>query len=538
MATVKIDKFGGIAPRQHPTQLADGMATVAMNVVLESGKLVPLRQPRLVEGAANIMENGLADVADAESLHIWRKNLADGGGFDFLLFPGMTWTAPGNIASDDLTRIIVSGETGVGTSGAEPVIYVRSSGAKVVKRLAKTALAAPVVSRVSTEELSENKRYTRFFVAWVDEFGFESPVSEPSLLKQILKASDGWSVSGPTDGEYTFSKSGETDIVLDEDEVTITMSTDSTPVFVQAEYAIDEDLEYDDGDEIAVFVDDIPEDAVTIRVYKVITGMEEGRGQFVIDKTATEATGGFTVAVKDEDAGEVMPEIENPPDGLQSILDVPGAFYVGFVLSTPKTVCFSEVDMLYSWPLAYRYDIADNIVALAVTSNSVYALTDGWPYVLSGTAPESMTVAKLANPAACVSVRGVTVLKNTVFYASNAGLMAIANSANEGTVVTNLTEQIFTKDQWQALNPKSCLLGHHKGRLFMYFATDDGGVYGSAVSFLDPDGSLGLARSRFIGLTFNLTDGLGVAVTAHDEAAKCLVVDNAEDKMYYVREGV
>lgn len=492
MATVKIDKFGGIAPRQHPTQLKDGMATVAMNVVLESGKLVPLRQPRLVEGTANIMENGLADVADAKSLHIWRKNLAAGGGFDFLLFPGMTWTAPGNIASDDLTRIIVSGETGVGTSGAEPVIYIRSSGAKVVKRLAKTALAAPVVSRVSTEPLSENKRYTRFFVAWVDEFGFESPVSEPSLVA---------------------NGSGD---------------------------PIDEDLEYDDGDEVNIAKpDSIPADAVTIRVYKVITGMEEGRAQFICDvAVSTIGAGGFNVTVKDEDAGEVMPEIEPPPDGLQSILDVPGAFYVGFVPSTPKTVCFSEVDMLYSWPLAYRYDIADNIVALAVTSNSVYALTDGWPYVLTGTAPESMTVAKLANSAACVSARGVTVLKNTVFYASNAGLMAIANSANEGTIVTNLTEQIFTKDQWQALNPKSCLLGHHKGRLFMYFATDEGGVYGSAVSFLDPDGSLGLARSKSIGLTFNLTDGLGVAVTAHDEAAKCLVVDNAEDKMYYVREGV
>ena len=488
MATVKIDTFGGIAPRQHPTQLADGMATVAMNVKLESGKLVPLRQPLLVEGAANIMENGLDDVADAKSMHIWRKN---GGGFDFLLFPGMTWAAPGNIASDDLTRIIVSGETGQGASGAEPVLYARKDGAKVVKPLAKSALDYPVVSVRRNKPLDDNRRFTRFFISWVDEFGFESPPSAPSRVKSLEGA------------------------------------------------PLDEDLEYMDGD--TVFVDspqDVPADAVTIRVYKVITGSSEGRAQFVFDYSVRKGGmgSGFSFTVKDEDAGEVMPEIENPPDGLFNILDVPGAFYVGFAPASPKTVCFSEVDMLYSWPTQYRYDVADNIVALAVTSNSVFALTDGWPYVLSGTAPESITVAKLASPAACVSPRGVTVLKNMVFYASNAGLMAISNSATEGTVVTNVTEKIFTKDQWQSLNPKSCILGHHKGWLFMYFAI--GGVYGSALSFLDPDGSLGLALGGHIGLTLNLSDGLSIDVSAHDEVAKCLCVDNAEDKMYFVREGV
>ena len=39
MATVKIDQFGGIAPRQHPTQLADGMAVTAHNCRLKTGKL-------------------------------------------------------------------------------------------------------------------------------------------------------------------------------------------------------------------------------------------------------------------------------------------------------------------------------------------------------------------------------------------------------------------------------------------------------------------------------------------------------------------
>ena len=70
MATVKIDTFGGIAPRQHPTQLADGMAVTAHNCRLKTGKLVPLREPQLVEGPNILMENGLADIADAQSMHV------------------------------------------------------------------------------------------------------------------------------------------------------------------------------------------------------------------------------------------------------------------------------------------------------------------------------------------------------------------------------------------------------------------------------------------------------------------------------------
>ena len=96
MATVKIAQFGGIAPRQHPTQLADGMAVTAHNCSLLTGKLVPLKSPRLVAGANVLLESGLSDVADAKSLHVWRKASGD---FDFLLFKGVTWTAPGDRAN-------------------------------------------------------------------------------------------------------------------------------------------------------------------------------------------------------------------------------------------------------------------------------------------------------------------------------------------------------------------------------------------------------------------------------------------------------
>jgi hypothetical protein len=472
MATIKIDTFGGIAPRQHPTKLADGMAVMAHNVRLKTGKLVPLRQPSLLKGINTLLESGLVNIADAQSIHPWRKQ---DGTVDFLLFKGVTWMSEGNIANDERTRVVISGDRDGDGKTDEPVLYMRDNRNKIIHPIVKKPLPAPKVTRSSDTELDDNRRYTRFFLTWVDKYGLESPVSEPSMIYSVENAD--W---------------------------------------------IAEDLEYMDGDVVAfeaIGAENWPEGAVSVRVYKVVTGTEEGRIQFIAEKSKDllgSGTSGFSVKVKDEDAGEVLTEIESPPSDLQCILDVPGAFYCGFAKSSPKTVMFSDIDLLYSWPIAYRYDVKDNIVALAVTGNTVFALTDGWPYVLSGTAPESMTVTKLAGPAACVAPRGVCVYRNAVYYVSNAGLMTIYANATAGTVCENLTDKIFTKEQWQAFNPASCVMGQFDGALHLFFDKADG---------------------SHIGLTIDLTENAATAVSTHDEAAKCVCVDNVTDKMYYVREG-
>lgn len=484
MATIKIDKFGGIAPRQHPTQLADGMAVMAHNVRLKTGKLVPLRQPSLMKDFKIFFEGSLEKIADAQSIHPWRKT---DGSVEFLLFKGVTWMSGSNIADDSYTRVVVSGDTEVDFTEVDPesgeqkefknvpVMYMREIGNRIIHPIVKNRLPAPKVKRSSETELNDNRRYTRFFITWVDKYGLESPVSAPSLIYSVEKTD--W---------------------------------------------IGEDLEYMDGDDVAfepIGIENWPSEAISVRVYKVITGTEEGRIQFIreVSKDLTQSGElGFSVKVKDEDAGEVLTEIESPPPDLRCILDVPGAFYCGISPTYPKTVMFSEIDLLYSWPIAYRYDVKDNLVALAVTGNTVFALTDGWPYVLTGTAPESMTVTKLAGPAACISPRGVCVFRNAVYYVSNAGLMTIYASANSGTVCENLTDKIFTKEQWQAFNPSSCVMGQFDGALHLFFDKLDG---------------------SHVGLTIDLKENAATAVTTHDEVAKCVCVDNKTDKMFYVREG-
>lgn len=491
---VKIEQFHGIAPRTHPSLLADGMAVTAHNCRLKSGKLVPLRMPSIVKGGTILLENGLSEVGAAKTVHVWKK---ENGDFDILAFPGITWMAESNLADDDKYRIIISGETGVDYEektweGTEvkstktykntPVIYLRdtsSIGGKRIVSVGMETLPQPLVRRVTSTELdTANIRYTRFFWTWFDEDGRESPVSEASTI------------DNPTANDY--------------------------------------DLEYNDGDMIEF--DSLvsrggtwPEGAVGLRVYKVVTGTETGSIQFIKEFSKANCISGgveggakLTIKVKDEDSGEVITQIESIPGDLRCILKVPGNYYCGFSPSAPHTVCFSDIDLLYSWPLDYRYDVDDNIVALAVTSNTVFALTDGWPFVLSGTAPESMTVSKLAGPASCVSPRGVVVYKNAVYYVGRQGLMCIYNDADAGTVCTNLTDKIFTKDQWLEKNPASCIMGQFDGALYLFFEHEDG---------------------THEGLTIDLTESAN-AVTTHDEVAKCVCVDNKDDKMYFVREEV
>lgn len=479
MATVKTETFGGIAPRIHPTLLPEGMAVTAHNCRLKTGKLVPLRQPSIVKGVPVHLEGGLDCVSGARSMHVWRRR---DGSPELLLFGGVTWMAPGNIADDERTRVVVSGETGVSHGGAQntPVVYMRDpeSGETEILPIAKEALPAPKVSRTSEGDLSEGtSRYTSFFVTWVDEYGYESPVSEPSLVKTGVDASgnDVWS---------------------------------------------QEDVEYLDGDTVAfmpIGTSSLPAGAVAVRVYKVVTGQSVGRIQFIREFSRdyiAAGANGFSVDVKDESAGEVITQMEGAPADLRCIRDVPGSFYCGFSPSCPKTVMFSDVDLICSWPTAYRYDVADSIVALAVSGNTVFALTDGTPYALTGTDPGAMTVTKLSSAAPCVSARGVCLHQRTVYFVSNAGLMSVTSS-DGGTTCTNVTDSMFTKEQWQGMNPASCVMGEHDGALHLFFESVDG------------------TRT---GLTVNLTESSSVALSTHGEHARCLCEDAREGRMYYVRE--
>lgn len=537
MATVKIDRFGGISPRTHPSLLADGMAVKAYNVRLKTGKLVPLRQPVKMSGRVVRMENGLGKISDANSLFIWRH----GEDFEFIAFPGRVHKADSNVADDEHDRAFITGETGIGPGGREPCVYMVNKKSRSITRmsLVKKSLPAPVVSRTGGDIVPDTEVVPKGIKSVVDINSLEKSSIEKGWMF-IVDGAAGDLVYGPKGGVLSViagSKvlwNGENWVMYDNYAAT---SNIRYTFFFQTwvdQYGYESgvspesaEVVYNDGD--AVIVDavkdadippgggtkDEPAPGVSRRLYKVITGMQAGAIQF-IEEFSLDPWGEHTVKIKDEDAGEVLMEITSPPEDLTCMTFVPGNFYVGYSPSQPKTVMFSDVDMPMSWPISYRYDVRDRIVGLAVTSNSVFVLTDGYPWVVTGTAPESMSITVLAGPSACVSERSICVYKNAVYYASNTGISVIFNDANAGTVVQNLTDSIFTKEQWNDLNPSSCLMAQFDGALFCFFTKRDGTKVGYCVDLLKTS----------------------CAVTTHDEQSTCLCTDDATDTLYFVRENI
>jgi hypothetical protein len=451
MPTIKIDSFSGIMPRVHPTLLPDGCAVKAHNCLLKSGKLSVLKQPLKVTGKRVRLENGLQKIADANSLYLWRRGAVE----EFLAWPGVVIVAQGNIADDALNRVFVSGATGVGGTGKNhPCAYIAASAGSGFARhtLVKASLAAPTVTVEEGQPAdADNIRYTAFFQTWVDAYGYESGVSLPS-----------------------------------------------------------DEVEYNEGNTVTIAAVNAPSGAALRRIYKVVTGTETERIQFIYeDPIAGVGFSEQTFKIKDEDAGEVIPMTVSPPEDLTWMTYVPGNYYAGVSAAKPRTVMFSDVNRPTSWPVEYQYDIRDNIVGLAVVGNTVFAMTEGYPWAITGTAPESMSAAVLPSPQACVSSRSICVMSGAAFYASADGICMLRPDSD----VIVLTEKYFGKREWSALNPETCIMDTYDGALYCWFTLSSG------------------IRQGYI---IDLGEGVS-AITTHNEQAKAAFYDARTDSLYYVR---
>lgn len=458
MPTIRTQRFGGIVPRLHPTLLPDEGATLAHNCVLFNGKIVPIREPLQVADMPIVLENGLTKIADAKTVYLWDRGFRK----DILAWPGVVHVSKSNLANDPRKRLFVSGETGFNDAD-EPCLYISSlSGAEFTRhRLYKETLAAPVVT-LDAYDPDKTIRYTSFFQTWVDEFGYESGASLP-----------GGTV---TEGVNT------------------------------------EEVIYNDGQDVAIASVTAPQGAVARRIYKVVTGTETDQIQFMAEgPRINESFPTINFTIKDEDAGEVIEHVTTIPIDLTSMVSVPGNFFAGFRRDMPREVCFSDMDRPASWPDAFRYTIKDDAIALAVAGNTVFVLTKRYPWAITGTDPGGMAASVIVSDQACVSPRSVCTMEGRVFYASQDGICMLAEGSANAVLITR---DYFSKTNWVALNPSTCLMNAYDGMLFAWFI-DAGGI-----------------RRGYI---LSIGDGIS-AVTTHDEYAKASFVDVETDGLYFVRE--
>ncbi len=203
-------------------------------------------------------------------------------------------------------------------------------------------------------------------------------------------------------------------------------------------------------------------------------------------------------------------EWDVPPDDLQGIIALPNGMMAGF---RRNQLCLSVSGFPHAWRVRDRKTTDTDIVAIANIDNTIVIGTKSRVYTATGTSNDSYAMSAPGAPQACLSKRSMVFLDGVgVVFASPDGWVACAGSAGNVPIVT---ETIFKKDQWEALNPGSIVAAVHDGMLF-WFSTGQ-----------TPDSGYCLdLRESGAGL---------IALSFHAEA---LFVDPLTDSLYLVLSAV
>lgn len=219
------------------------------------------------------------------------------------------------------------------------------------------------------------------------------------------------------------------------------------------------------------------------RIYRAVTGSLGSVYRFVaeIDIDDTE----YLDQLSDDELGEELlsTDWDLPPDDLRYILALPNGIMVG---ASKNQLCFSVQNRPHAWPVGYRLPADTYITGLGNVDTSVVVGTKSFVYTASGNAPDSYSMSKPGAPHACVSARSIAyLLRIGVVFAGPDGLMAV----NGPTDVINLTDSVFTREQWQALGPETITgIAHDDVYFFFYGAGTTGPQGGYALDMKQPNG--------------------------------------------------
>ena len=220
---------------------------------------------------------------------------------------------------------------------------------------------------------------------------------------------------------------------------------------------------------------------LSMRVYRTVTSVSGTDYQYVMDITGTELN--TSVEKEETVAPEALGDVitttyfAEPDDALQGLTAMPNGILAGHVRNE---VHFCEPYQAHAWPVSYRLSFDHDVVSLGATGNTLVVTTNGNPFLVTGVHPAAMAVTKLELSHACVSWRSTVDMGTTLLYASGDGLVAV--SSGQASLIS---QNLFTRDDWQALNPESMHAVYWEDRYICWYdATDRGGVKGGFI--LDP----------------------------------------------------
>lgn len=131
-----------------------------------------------------------------------------------------------------------------------------------------------------------------------------------------------------------------------------------------------------------------------------------------------------------------------PPATLTGLASHPGGFMMGF---SGRDLWISQPYQPHAWPVENILTTQTEIVGLAVFNNTIIVTTTSHMYYAEGMVPSAITLQKMDSIDPCIARRSMAVTLNGVYYASPQGLV-LADSSDPPTLIT---EQLFTREEWQ-----------------------------------------------------------------------------------------
>jgi hypothetical protein len=154
-----------------------------------------------------------------------------------------------------------------------------------------------------------------------------------------------------------------------------------------------------------------------------------------------------------------------PPAEMKGLVAINDGMLAGFV---GNVVYISEPDKPHAWPSANAKTLEHNIVALASVYGALFVATEKYPYVLTGTTPDNMSVTRIDAVLPCVSARSLVSMNYGAVYSTNEGLAVYSPTSG----VQLITQNVFESDTWNAsLDPKTIVAGYYRDQYFASHAT-------------------------------------------------------------------
>ncbi|MBY0419535.1 MAG: hypothetical protein K2W88_15905 [Pararheinheimera sp.] len=214
------------------------------------------------------------------------------------------------------------------------------------------------------------------------------------------------------------------------------------------------------------------------RIYRTATGATESGFLLVAELPYT--TAAYSDTLLDEDLGPPLStgDYLPPPAGMKGLCSITGGIALGFV---GRTLYVSEAYEPYTYPTAYQQTTQHRIVGICPLSSGALVVTEGYPYVLTGTMPGAVSLDKLDDPYPCVSERSLVNMDGFVMYASQDGLVGAGSGGAK-----LLTEEVFTPAQWRALAPHTLHAYYHDGMYIAFYGDTSDTGNGIGAFIYDP----------------------------------------------------